>query len=230
MTLTIYKELEQGSEEWLQARCGLVTASTIGKLITPTMKVANNETSRSLINALTAERITGKVEYTPPTFDMHRGIISEPYARDLYALWYGADEGVEEIGFATTTLNRQTLGASPDGLVGEDGGIEIKSRKTAIQMKTILTDQVPAENLAQIHTCMLVLERQWWDYVSYCEGLPLHVIRVYRDPAWDGVIGLALREAEHQIGQNILLYRDRTADAPIATRIENPLDAEIEIA
>ena len=79
MTLTIYNDLEQGGTEWLEARRGIVTASTVGKLLTSTGKIANNDTSRALIETLALERITGRVEYIHPSRDMQRGTLLEPF-------------------------------------------------------------------------------------------------------------------------------------------------------
>jgi len=225
VSLNIYPELDQGSPEWLAARCGLLTASVIGKLITPTLKVASNETSRGVVETLVAERITQYVEFVYPNSDMQRGSLDEPYARDLYSEQHAP---VTEIGFATRTFNGRKLGASPDGLVGEVGGIEIKSRKAKVHLRTILTDKVPAENMAQIQTCMLVLDRQWWDYVSYSGGWPLHVIRVHPDPAWQDVIIDALYQFEDSAASMIAAYTAATDGAPIAPRIDH--DEEIEIA
>ena len=88
--LTIYRELEQGTEEWLAARCGILTASTVGQLITPkTVKTANNDYSRALVTALVAERVTGYVEPIVPSRDMERGTLDEPYARAAYAEFKG---------------------------------------------------------------------------------------------------------------------------------------------
>ena len=77
MRRKVYRELIQGSDEWLNARAGLVTASTVGKLLTSTGKVANNDTARGLTDTLVAERLTGRVEYVHPTRDMERGTILE---------------------------------------------------------------------------------------------------------------------------------------------------------
>src|SRR5690348_9059876 len=96
MTLHILKELEQGSEAWHDARRGLVTASVVGKLITPTLKVADNETSRTVVATLVAERITGFTEQTGMTADMWRGVESEPVARDAYSSHYAK---AAEVGF-----------------------------------------------------------------------------------------------------------------------------------
>src|SRR5690606_529488 len=154
MTLTIYDTLEQSSPEWLEARRGIVTASTVGKLLTATGKVADNDTSRALTHALIAERITGRVEYSAPSRDMQRGTLLEPYARDLYASHYAP---VQEIGFMRfENTNGSVIGYSPDGLVGEDGLIEIKSRTPRIQVDTILADRVPAANMAQLQAGLFV--------------------------------------------------------------------------
>ena len=94
--LRIFKELVQGTEEWLYQRCGIITASVVGQLITPkTVKPAANDYSRALTMHLAAERITGYVEPTFTTADMERGNLSEPLARDKYAENYAP---VEEIG------------------------------------------------------------------------------------------------------------------------------------
>ena len=227
MTLTIYNELEQGSDEWLQARCGLLTASVIGKLITPaTLKVADNDFSRGAVETLVAERISGHVDYVHPSLDMQRGSLDEPYARALYAERYAP---VEEIGFAVREINGLKLGASPDGLVGETGGIEIKSRKPRVQLKAFLTGEVPRENIAQVQACLFVLGREWWDYVSYAGGWPLFVKRVYPDPRWQAAIIAALETFEEKAEQMMNTYRNASHGNPIAPRIDHFADAEIRI-
>ena len=226
MSLEIFPELEQGSPEWLAARCGLLTASTIGRLITPTLKVADNETSRGLIETLVAERITGHIDPIYPNADMQRGTMDEPYARDLYAEEYAP---VTEIGFAVRTINGYRLGASPDGLVGKVGGLEIKSRSPKIQLKTILTGEIPAANLAQIHACMFVLKRGWWDYCSYAGGWPLFVQRVHRDPRWDAVITDALEKFEDDAARMITTYRIATDGKPVAPLIDHFAEIELKL-
>lgn len=225
-TLHIYDELEQGSQLWLDARCGMLTASVIGKLITPTMKVADNETSRALTATLVAERITGHVDYVHPSFDMQRGTLDEPYARSLYAQYY---EPVTEIGFAVNEFNGHKLGASPDGLLGDDGGLEIKSRRPKEQLRTILANEVPTENMPQIQTCMLVTDRLWWDYCSYAGGWPLYVKRVYADPIWQAVILNALDTFEENAARMLEDYSAVAAGAPIAPLIDHFPELEIEL-
>lgn len=196
MSLTIYRDLEQGSDEWLQARCGILTASVIGKLLTATGKVANNDTSRGLLETLLAERITGRVEYVHPNRDMQRGTLLEPYARDLYAEHHAP---VEEVGFMVWENRDITLGYSPDGIVGDDGLLEIKSRNPRAQTRTVITDRVPAANMAQLQAGLLVSDRQWIDYVSYCPGLPLYVKRIQPIPEMQAALIEAAVRAEEMI-------------------------------
>lgn len=226
MTLKIYKDFEQGSQEWLDARCGLLTASNVAKLLTANGKVADNETSRALTETLVAERITRHVEYTHPTFDMQRGSMDESYARDHYREQHAP---VDEIAFATNTFNGHTLGASPDGLVGTQGGLEIKSPKAKTHLRTILADRVPAEYFPQIQTSMLVLEREWWDFTSYCGGWPIHVIRVYPDAIWRVVILEALDRFEENAAQMIDRYWSTVGGAPIAPRIDHFAEIELKL-
>lgn len=227
MTLTIYDTLEQGTPEWLEARRGIVTASTVGKLVTATGRVANNDTSRALIHALIAERITGRVEYTAPSRDMQRGTLLEPYARDLYVRHYAP---VQEIGFMRfENGNGSAIGYSPDGLVGDDGLIEIKSRTPRIQVNTILADRVPAANMAQLQAGLFVSGRDWIDYVSYSPGLPLYVKRVQPDAAWFAAIIYAVEAFEATARETLTQYHAAVANMP-ATEYFDPFDQEEEVA
>ena len=220
----IYTELEQGSDEWLQARCGIVTASTIAKLVTATLKVADNDTSRGLTMTLAIERMTGFVEYVHPSFEMQRGSDDEPDARALYAEHYAP---VTEVGFMTRRFDGFTAGYSPDGLIGSDGLIEIKSRKAKEHMKTVLADRPPSENVGQLQLGLVVSGRDWIDYVSYSSGLALWVKRVYPDPAWVAVIRYALSTFEINVASMTADYQAATEGAPIAPRIDH--DEEMEL-
>lgn len=215
MTVTIYDELEQHTDEWYQARCGILTASVIGKLLTPTLKTANNDTSRGIILTLAAERITGHVDHIHPSFDMMRGTEDEPYARDAYAEHHAP---VTEVGFIKLEGDGYTLGYSPDGLVEHDGLIEIKSRRPKAHIQTILDGVPPAENMAQLQAALLVTGRAWIDYVSYAQGLPLWVCRVTRDPVWFDALEAAARTFEQNVTNTITEYTTRTAGLPVMER------------
>lgn len=217
MTLTTYAELEQGSESWLDARCGLLTASTIGRLITPaTLKVADNETSRGLTMQLAAERITGHVDFVYPTADMQRGTDDEPFARDAYAAHKKVD--VEQVGFMVRDFGDYRIGYSPDGLVGDDGLIEIKSRRPKEHLKTVLKGLPPLENMAQMHAGMLVSGREWCDYVSYSAGLPLWVKRVHLDDRWVTAIHAAAETFEINVTNIVNNFTNATEGLPMTER------------
>ena len=223
--LHIYEDLEQGTDEWYAARCGIVTASVVGQLITTkTLKPANNDTARALTTHLAAERITGYVEPTATSRDMERGKLDEPYAREIYAEHYAP---VTELGFMVREDFGYRLGYSPDGLVGDHGLIEIKSRRQKIHLKTILADEVPAENMAQIQCGLFVSGRDWLDYVSYCGGMPLYVKRVYPDFKWFDAINEATEAFEKEAFRMLDTYLTRTANNPPTERINHFPELEI---
>ena len=272
MSLHVYDDLEQGSEDWLAARRGIVTASAVGQLVTtthpdatevgcpdcgaevyspcvsrarkqvapikslhpgrirlaqdlePVVTLANNDTSRALTMLLAAERITG---WSDPVFvnnDMARGTFDEPIARDVYAEHYAP---VAEVGFMVRDDWGFPIGYSPDGLVGDDGLIEIKSRRQKKHLQTILRDEVPAENMAQLQAGLLVSERAWIDYVSFCGGMPLYVKRVYPDPQWLEAILAAVRRFEDAAAEIVATYHQAVIGRPTTERTLYDLEVVI---
>lgn len=219
ISLHVFDDLEQGTDEWLAARCGIVTASVVGQLITPkTVKPAVNDYSRALTMTLAAERITGHVEPIHMNADMERGTLDEPFARDIYSEHFAP---ATEVGFMVRDDFGFRIGYSPDGLVGDDGLIEIKSRKQKKQLATILADEVPLENMAQIQTGLLVTGREWLDYVSYCGGMPLYVKRVLPDPKWHKAIIEAVASFEASVAQMLDTYQTATLGRPATERINH---------
>lgn len=224
MSLIEYPALEQGSDDWHDARRGIVTASVVGKLITPTLKVASNDTSRGVTTTLVAERISGFTEDTPMNSDMWRGVAMEPIARDLYAEHHLP---VTEIGFMRREESWGTLGYSPDGLVGDDGLIEIKAPRAKGHITTILADRVPPFYMAQCQAGLLVSGRKWLDFVSYCGGLPLYVKRVHPLEEWQDAIVSAVVKFEHEAAEMRFAYDSRIAGLPPTERIEPFMEASI---
>lgn len=219
MSLTEHRDLIQGSDEWLEARRGLVTASVVGKLLTAsTIKPASNDDSRGLTILLAAERITGWTEPTFMTSDMMRGVEDEPRARDLYSEHYSP---VRESGFMVRDDWGFRIGYSPDGLVGDDGLIEVKSRRAKGQLQTILTNDVPRFNMAQLQCGLLVSGREWIDYISYAGGMPLFVKRVLPDPRWHEAIVAAVSQLEDAIADVVRVYEEATKGLPVAERMDD---------
>lgn len=212
-TLEIY-DVEQRTDAWYAARRGLITASMIGKLMTPGLKVAANDTSRTALAGLVAECLSDTTEDTADSWQMARGREDEPYAREAYAEW--AQTTVREIGFAVRTWpGEYQLGASPDGLVGDEGMIEIKSRGRARQVLTTQSG-VPSDVLPQIQAQLLVMGREWCDYVSYSQGLALFVERVHADPVWHVAILEAVDVSYAEMGRMLATYAKATRGMPVA--------------
>jgi len=219
ISLQVFNDIEQGTDEWHAVRRGIITASVVGLLITPkTIKPAINDTSRGLTGTLVAERITGLTEPMQMNADMERGTLDEPFARDLYSEHFAP---VAEVGFMVRDDWGFRIGYSPDGLVGDDGLIEIKSRRQKKHLATILADEVPLENVAQCQAGLLVSGRAWLDYVSYCGGMPLYVKRVYPDMRWFHAIQVAVEAFEDSAAQMIKNYGINTSGRPATERINH---------
>lgn len=227
MTLTIFDQLEQSSPEWLQARAGILTASTIGQLITAkTIKPAMNDRSRGLCQTLIAERITGHVEPVYPNRSMARGSLLEPEARRIYAAQTGQDVG--EVGFARLDADTYTLGSSPDGLIGEAGGIEIKSPSAKVHVSTVLSGAIPDYNRAQVQAFLHVTGREWCDFISYLPGEPLFIIRDHPDQRWQNAIVSAAEQFEETARSAVARYETATHGLP-ETVFWDPFDTGEEI-
>jgi hypothetical protein len=285
--IVTHSEYEQGSEQWLQARRGLLTASemklilsvqggglvaeyratgALPEKLTPKkaqalaaigersgsvaqlafladvsdgvirglikdgaiekfetqeplrFSVPNDDRATGHLYELLAQRVTGYVEPHFQTFDMERGNFDEEHARAKYAELYGE---VEEVGFITNNKLGFPIGYSPDGLVGEPGQIEIKSRVQKWQMQTFIesvaTRSVPPEFLVQCQTGLFVTEREWIDFISYSGGMKMATVRCYPDPVIQEAIGNAAIEFERRLSEKLKIYEDLLAsDARLA--------------
>ena len=225
MTITIHRDLIQGSEEWLAARCGLLTASEMRLVLTPKLQLAANDKSRAHYWELLSQRITGHVEPSYVSDDMLRGQGDEILARSLYAEHRAP---VDEVGFVTNDAWGFTLGCSPDGLVGDDGMIECKSRRQRFQVETLLTGKVPDEYVLQCQTALLVTDRKWLDFVSYSGGLPMAVIRVLPD----GAVRKAILNAAEMAEGWLAVQMERYAALPaewVAIKTERTIEEEMRV-
>jgi hypothetical protein len=218
MTLREYPDIVQRSDEWQALRRGIVTSTVVGRLITPTkLAAAKNEAARNVVAAIVAERITGRSDDDGAvSWDMLRGIEHELYARESYSTHHAP---VREMGFMARDDWGFSIGWSPDGLVGDDGCIEIKCPRAKGHLATIVADEVPAEHTAQIQTALLVSGRAWCDYVSFYGGLPLYRKRVLPDPRWREAIVAAVTAFEEQAEQLAAAYRVAAEGLPATEAI-----------
>lgn len=224
MTITYHSEVVQGSDEWLAMRCGRLTASEMKLIMTPTGKVANNDKTRAHAFELAFQRITGFVEPQYVSDAMLRGQTDEIYAREAYREHFAP---VTEVGFVTNDQWGFTIGYSPDGLVGDDGLIECKSRCGKYQVQTIASDDVPEEYWLQLQTGLLVTGREWIDFISYCGGLPMFVKRVEPDPETQEAIIAAATAFEERIADVIADYRATLTTMPKVIETERREEMEI---
>ena len=167
-----FHDVQQTSPEWFELRKGRFTASTFKDLFA---KPAT-QTYRDVIYQVAFERITNTTPENFVTEWMKRGSELEPIARELYELQtynYVRNGGFFELG--------EWIGASPDGLIGEDGIIEIKCPKYTTFIDYVLNGSLPTAYKWQVHGQLYVADRQWCDFVAYHPNMPLFVHRVYRD-------------------------------------------------
>lgn len=210
--ITQYPDLEQGSDEWLAARCGILTASEMKNIITPTLKVADSDKTRTHVWELAAQRINQFVEARYVGGDMIRGTEDEVYARMAY------DKHVaptQTMGFIVNRKWGFAIGYSPDWLVGDDGLGEAKSRLQKLQLQTICENvpakSIPSEFVLQVQTGLLVTERKWMDLCSYSNGMPMAVIRAYPDPIIQAAIIEAATTFEEKVREKIAAYHTAMA-------------------
>jgi len=176
--------MEQRTEEWFAARCGKVTASRVADIIAKT-KTGYSASRENYLAQLVCERMTGKPAESYSNAAMQWGTEQEPFARAAYEA--AKDVLVEEVGFVSHP-NISEAGASPDGLVGLFGLVEIKCPNTATHIQTLLDQKVPEKYNVQMQWQMACTGRQWCDFVSFdprmAEGLQLFIKRVEYDPIY----------------------------------------------
>jgi len=168
-------EAEQGTQEWLDARLGRPSASQFSKLITTAGKPSAS--ADDYISEMIAERITGEREPIYVNEWMQRGTELEPEARETYEFIHGVD--VEEVGFILDDSGE--FGCSPDGLVGEDGGVEFKCPAPKNHIAWSRKGVCPSKHYAQVQGCLYITGRKWWDFMSYHPEMKPFIVRVERD-------------------------------------------------
>lgn len=175
------REVNQGSDEWLLARCGSIGASSISDLLATSR--SGEAASRANLRArLVVERLTGRPAETYSNAAMEWGITTEPEARAAYEAETGAL--VSEVGLVAHPAIPWSH-ASPDGLVGDDGLLEIKCPKSATHLATLTARKAPARHIPQMLWQMACTGRTWCDFASYDPRMPEHlrlfVVRAHRD-------------------------------------------------
>lgn len=226
--ITYRDDVVQGSDEWHAARCGLLTASEMRLIITPTLKIASNDKERAHLYELLAQRITRYVEPQYISDSMLRGIDDENEAIKLYGKTYAK---TRLVGFVTNDKWGFTLGYSPDALVGDDGQIECKSRSQKYQIQTICEyaalNTIDPDFMIQVQTGLLVTERQWCDLISYCGGFWMVTVRVMPDEKIQAAIVEAAGAFEKRLVEKMEKYEAVIASGARLLKTERRIHQEM---
>jgi len=177
-------DCEQGSPEWHQARCGIPTASSFDKIVTSTGSLSKQR--EKYMYQLAGERVTGKPEETYKNGFMERGKEMEAEARAFYELTNGVK--VNQVGFCL----ENGYGASPDGLVGDDGVLEIKCPLLSTHVSYLLKGTMPTEYFQQVQGQLLLTGRKWVDFISYYASMKPMVIRIVPDIKFQRILKVEL--------------------------------------
>lgn len=178
----------QNSLEWIAARAGVVTASEMDNILTPEFAERKGEMRRSYMCRKLAEKWLRSALLGFSTLDMDFGKILEEECLPMFELETGLK--LTTVGLCLT--DDRKVGASPDALIGEDGGLEAKCPKAETHIKYLLDGGVPKDYLVQIHAALYVTGRPWWKFVSYHRRMPLLVVHVLREERIQSLIAAAL--------------------------------------
>jgi hypothetical protein len=194
----IILEHEQGTDEWFAARLGKPSASGFGRLITQTGKPSTQ--SRKYVAQLVAETIRGCGEPVYVNEWMQRGNDLEPEAREAYE--YISGNEVMETGFIVTP--EFAYGCSPDGLISDQGGLEIKCPAPTTHAEYMMNPQEGVKRYwQQIQGCMWITDRQWWDFFAYHPEMPHVLVRVERDDEYIAKLATEVNNAVAEIANQV---------------------------
>lgn len=172
-------EIPQGEAAWLQLRVGKVTASEMGALLTPEFKLRTGEGPKTYLCTKVAEGFRNRPLPGFSAWATEQGQILEAEARAWYA--FETDDKLRNVGFCEHDNGR--CGCSPDALVGDEGGLELKSPQPTNHVRYLLDGVLPKDYATQVHGSLYVTGRPWWRFVSYHRGFPAFILTVARDEA-----------------------------------------------
>lgn len=169
--------LVQGSQEWIEARLGIPTASCFDKVITPTGKASSQ--SEAYMHTLLAEWLTGEQASFVSNQWIERGNELEPAARTAYE--FCQDQTVRQVGLVYRD-DRRLIAASPDGLCdATNSGLEIKCPAPSTHVANLLSGFMPQKYMPQVQGCIWICEAEYWDFMSYHESMEPLIVRINRD-------------------------------------------------
>jgi hypothetical protein len=214
-------DMPQGSTEWLSVRLGVVTSSEIDALVTPLWKARTGEGVETYLFRKLCEKMIGWRPEFAGTFEMNQGNIIETIALPWFNFTY--DTNARRVGFCLSDDGR--YGCSPDALLGDDNGLEIKSPQPPQHLKYLIRGEVPSEYLAQVHFSMLVTGRPKWTFLSFSRHFPALVVEVKRDERIQeilrGVLASFLARFDAELAS--LAKQKEAQDAPLKAAYEEKI-------
>jgi len=199
---------EQGSSEWLAERSGKVSASCFCNILTSKGAKTTGETRKKYLYKLVGERISGEPEETFKNEWMQRGNDLEPEARETFERKTGLF--VAQVGMVYLD-ERRTISCSPDGIIGDDSGLEIKCPKLSTHIDYIITDKLPTAYVQQVQGSMMVCNRQSWNFMSYHPLVRELSLLVERDDKYISI----LREAVEEFAAEVECLIEKLGGQPI---------------
>lgn len=199
MSLTIFRDITQNTPEWEAARCGLLTASAFSDVLAK----GQGKTRRTLLYKLAGERITGK-----PAENYRNGYTDRGHeAEDQALAWFEmtTETTVDKVGFVR--CNERRVGCSPDGLIGEDGGIEIKSVAPHLLIPILESGEFPSEHRAQVQGSLWVTGRKYWECVAFFPGMPPFKVRAEREDRYIAELAVAVKEFNAELDALVARYK-----------------------
>lgn len=201
-------DVQQRSPEWMQLRLGIPTASDFHRILTPTGKRSSQ--ADAYMHRLLAEWLTGAPLDSVETQWMQRG--SELEDEAIAAYEFASNKKVQRVGFVTTANG--LIGCSPDGLVDDDGGLEMKCPAPQTHIGYLLSKTVDEDYKPQVQGCISICERDWWDVQSYYPGLPTSIIHAERDDRYIALLVEALAEFCEKLGAGKRTLIDKYGAVP----------------
>lgn len=172
-------ECAQGTPDWWMAKRGIPSASNFDRIMTPKTRKFSAQ-AEAYAYELIADVVLAGAPVDVESYtsrDMQNGIDLEPEARGYYAFTNGVQ--IRQVGFCISDCGR--WGCSPDGLIGDDGGLELKCPKISTHLGYLIGGELPSEYKCQVHGSLIVTGRHWWDFESYAIGLSPFLIRTEPD-------------------------------------------------
>jgi hypothetical protein len=204
-------DIDQGGEDWVKARLGIPTASRFATV----MAKGEGKTRNEYMRKLAGEVLTGEQMDSFTNGHMERGRSMEDEARETYAFINDVD--IKRVGF----IRNGDKGASPDSLIGDAGGLEIKTALPHIQIERLMRGGLPPEHKAQVQGNIWVAEREWWDFVSFWPKLPQLRVRVPRDDSYIATMSGEVDRFNDELAE--MVERIRTYGQPRSAVLKNQL-------